>query len=283
VKRLFLVLILASSLLTMACTGATVKRLGELQNLQAELTKKFGDEVSLNLTGEILYVAIINSRLNFDSPQQRAKRAEETAQIINAHYANSTLVTAIYVTFLLQRTRFLVIHQTLPVDEYGFARNGQQLRPLAGYWPAPLPDSEVAVGHSSDGTDVSPATTFQIAEEPGGYGITLLPHFRLPEEARGIKAPPPEQASFYFSSYSKKPRFSKPVPVEFIVDGMPVMQEEATFVGNDAQYCDVKVSYPVFHKVANAKAATIKLGAKEYPLTPKQLEILRKMDGYVLQ
>lgn len=72
------------------------------------------------------------------------------------------------------------------------------------------------------------------------------------------------------------------MPLEFIVDGTPAMQAEATFKGMDAQYCNVGVSYSVFRKIATAKAASIKLGAKEYPLTPKQLDILRKMDAYVL-
>lgn len=267
----------------MACTGATVRRLGELQNLQAELTNKFGDETSLNLSDSgMLSIVFINSRLNERPPPERARRAEETAQIVNAHYGGSTAVNAIYVLFLRRQTHFVVFHQTQTVDDYGFERQGQQLRRATPYWPVPMPDDDVTVGYSSTGTDVSPATAFQLDGEPGGYGMTAIPHFRLPAEARGIKAPPPAEAGFYLASYSKKPRFSGPVTVEFIVDGTPALQAEATFKGIDAQYCDFSVSYLVFRKIANAKAATIKLGANEYPLTPKQLEILRKMDAYVL-
>jgi hypothetical protein len=39
----------------------------------------------------------------------------------------------------------------------------------------------------------------------------------------------------------------------------------------------------VFRKLATASEVTIKLGAKKYTLTPEQLELLRKMDGYVVQ
>ena len=282
-KRLFLVLILVPCLLAAACTGVTLKKLGELQTLQAELTNKFGDEISLNLANDgMLSIAFINSRLNDKPAPERAKRAEESAQIVNAHYAGSTVVTAIYVIFLRRKTQFVVFHQTQPVDDYGFERQGQELRRASPYWPAPLPDREITVGHSSNGTDISASTTFQIDGEPGGYGLTVLPHFRLQSEARGIKAPPPPEVSFLFASYSRKPRFGGAVPVEFIVDGIPVTQEQAMFTGNDAQYCTVDISYSAFRKLISAKAVSIKLGAREYPLTPKQLETLQKMDAYVL-
>lgn len=204
-KRLFLVFILVPCLLAAACNRATVKRLGELHGLQTELTKKFGDEISLNLSNAgMLSIVFINSRLNERPPPERARRAEETAQIVNAHYAGSTVVNAIYVLFLRRQTHFVVFHQTQTVDDYGFERHGQQLTRATGYWPVPMPDDEVTVGYTSTGTDVSSTTAFQLDGEPGGYGMTALPHFRLSENARGIKAPPPAQADFYLASYSKK-------------------------------------------------------------------------------
>ena len=132
-------------------------------------------------------------------------------------------------------------------------------------------------------TDVSSASTLLLDGEPGGYGLTVMPHFKVPGDARRRKAPPPEEVLFYFASYSKKPRFSETVPVEFIADSTPVLEAKATFTGNDAQYCSLKVSYSVFRKLISAEEASIKLGAREYPLTPKQRELLLKMDAYVVQ
>lgn len=121
----------------------------------------------------------------------------------------------------------------------------------------------------------------QLDGEPGGYGLTVMPHFQLQGDARKRKAPPPPDVLFYFASYSKKPRFSAAVPIEFVSDGKSVMQEKVTFTGADAQYCYLKLPYPVFHKMISARSVAIKLGAREYPLTPEQLELLQKMDAYV--
>lgn len=287
--RKVLATILLASLVTAACLKDAVRSFGELQGLHTALTKKFGDELSLHLgereSGGMLSIAFINSPLNESTAQARSKRAEETAQMVHAQYGHSTLVTSIYVMFLRRKTQYLVFHQTQTVAAYGFERDAQQLRPAIPYLPGPPPDRDVTAGYSATdgGTDVSAARTFQIDGEPGGYGLTVLPHFKLPGDASRIKAPPPKEVSFYVASYSRKPRFSGEVPVEFIADRTPVMQGKATFTGNDAQYCSIKTSYAVFRKIVAAKEASIKLGAREYPLTPEQLTTLQKMDAYVLQ
>lgn len=284
--RKLLVAILISSLLTAGCLKDAVKTLGGLSELQGKLTNKFGDEISLHLNQGsnrgVLSVAFINSPLNDRTKQERASRAEETAQIINAHYKDSTLVTVIVVLFLHRETHFAIFHETRGIDSYGFERDGQQLIRSGPGWPAPQPDRNITVGYSwSEGsTDIS-ANVFQIDGEPGGYGITVMPHFRLPGDARRVRAPAPAEVSFLVSSYSKKPRFSKAVPFVFIADGTPVMQGKAELTGNDAQYCGLNVPYEVFRKLVNSKEVAIKLGAKEYPLTPEQIELLRKMDSYV--
>lgn len=108
-----------------------------------------------------------------------------------------------------------------------------------------------------------------------------MPHFALPGDARRKMSPPPEEVSFFISSYSKKPRFNGSVPVELIADGTPVIQGKLEFTGNDAQYCSLDVSYPVFRKLIAATNVAIKLDARKYPLTPEQLELLRKMDAYI--
>lgn len=282
-KRLFLASILAPCLLSLACTRATVRELSEVRGVHDELTKKFGEEISVHLgNGRFFTIAFINSRLNEKTSQERAKRAEETGQIVHAHYADSTVITGIYVVFLRRETHFLVFHKTDTVDEYGFERRGQQLRRATLYWPAPLPDREITASSSSEGTHIS-ANIFQLDGEPGGYGMTVMPHFTLSGDAKRMRVPPPEKVTFNFASYSKKPRFAEPVTVLFIADGKPVAEETAAFSGKDAQFCSVYLSYSAFHKLIDGKEVSIKLGAREYPLTPKQIETLQKMDAYVLQ
>lgn len=289
-RRILLAAILICSLLTASCLKDAAKTIGELQGLQAELNKRFSEDIYLNLNHfqnrAMLGVTFINSPLNERTPQERAKRAEEAAQIVNTHYAGSTLVTDIYVMFVRRKTQFGLFHYTEGIENYGFERHGQQLRRATPYWPAPMPEREITAGYSGTSglTDVSPAANFQLYEEPGGgnYGITVLPHFELQGDATRRRGLAPNDVSFYFASYAKKPRFGGEVPYEFIADGKPVLQGKAPFSGKDAEYCTVKIPYSVFRKLVAAQAVTIKLGAKEYPLTPLQLVLLQKMDAYVL-
>lgn len=288
-QRKLLAAILISSLFTAGCVKDAVKSFGELQTLQVALTNKFGDEINVHLSQGVnrgtLSVTFINSPLNDSSRQQRALRAQETAQIVSAHYARSTAVSWITVIFLRRQTQFVVFHRAKTLDSFVFEKDGRPTEYTAPYLPAPLTDTEITVGYSAtdDVTDVSSASTLQLDGEPGGYGITVMPHFKLQGNANRRKAPPPEEVSFLVASYSRKPRFSEPVSVQFIADGKPVMQGKAAFTGNDAQYCSIKVSYSAFRKMATAREAAIKLGAKEYPLTPEQLQVLLKMDAYVLE
>ena len=288
-QRKLLAAILISSLFTAGCLKDAVKSFGELQTLQVALTNKFGDEINVHLSQGVnrgtLSVTFINSPLNDSSRQQRALRAQETAQIVSAHYSRSTAVSWITVIFLRRQTQFVVFHRAQTLDSFVFEKDGRPTEYTAPYLPAPLTDTEITAGYSAteDRTDVSSASTLQLDGQPGGYGITVMPHFKLQGNANRRKAPPPEEVSFLVASYSRKPRFSEPVPVQFIANGKPVMQGEATFTGNDAQYCSIKMSYSVFRKLATAKEAAIKLGAREYPLTPEQLQLLAKMDAYVLE
>jgi hypothetical protein len=281
--------ILISSLFTAGCLKDAVKQLGELRTLQNALTDKFGEEINVHLSKGVnrgtLSVTFINSPLNHSSPQQRALRAQETAQIVSAHYSRSPAVNWIAVVFLRRRTQFVVFNRAQTLDSFVFEKDGRPTEYTASYLPAPL-TTEITAGYSAtdDATDVSSAATLQLDGEPGGYGMTIMPHFKLQGDARRSKAPPPEEVSFLVASYSRKPRFSgpAPVPVELIADGTPIMQGKTTFTGNDAQYSSLKLSYSVFRKMARSRDASIKLGAKKYPLTPEHLAILQKMDAYVL-
>jgi hypothetical protein len=294
-RRILLALILASSVLAAACTKAAVKQLGELQGLYTGLAKKFGDNVHVNATeraGVILTVTFLNSPLNGKNQVERGQRAQETAEFIKTQYSGIQSVREIWVLFVRQQTRFVIFHSRHGIDGYVFDKDAKALvledygpQPRAGYGPAPRRDKEITAGYTSseDATDISTASTLQIDGEPGGYGMTVLPHFKVSGDARRSAAPAPAEVSLFFASYSRKPRFSGEVPVEFITNGTPILQAKAKFTGNDAQYFNLKVSYPVFRKLITAKEVAIKLGAREYPLTPEQLAILQKMDAYVLQ
>ena len=288
-RRILLASLLAASVLASGCLKDAVQSLGELQGIRSEINKKFGEDVNVHLSQGLsatLTITFINSALNERTLEERSKRAQETAQLVIANYVRIKFVKEIWVQFVRQKTRFVVFHYSEGFEVYGFDNKGQRLALGAGPGigaPAPPPDNDITAGYAASTgiTDISTAANFQLDGEPGGYGITVLPHFQLQGDARRRQAPAPKAVSFYFASYSKVPRFGISTPFEFIADGTPVMQGKLSFSGSDAEYSYVDVPYPVFRKLVAARVVAIKLGAKEYPLTPEQLVLLQKMDAYV--
>ena len=286
-RRIVLASLIAASLLAAGCIKEAARSLGELQAVRSEINKKFGEDVNVHLGQGIsttLTVTFINSPLNDRTPAERAQRAQETVHLIKANYVRIQLVKEIWVTFVRQKTRLFFFHYSEGFEVYGFDNKGERLALGLGTGdPAPPLDKDIIVGYaaSTGETDVSTTANFQLEGEPGGYGITVLPHFKVQGDARRRKAPAPKAVSFYFASYSKIPRFGVSTPFEFIADGTPVMQGKLSFSGSDAEYSYVDIPYPVFRKLVAAQIVAIKLGAREYPLTPEQLVLLQRMDAYV--
>ena len=289
-RRIIVALVLAASVLASGCIKDAARSLGEVQGLKNEITNRFGDEVSVQLgrgIGTTITVTFINSALNDKTPAEREQRAQQTVHLVKAHYVRIRSVTQIWVSFVRQETRFGFFSYNEGFEVYAFDAKGERLAldlgetGMSGSAPLSHPGITAGYAASTGETDVSTAANFQLDGEPGGYGITVLPHFRLQGDARRRQAPPPKAVSFYFASYSKTPRFGGSAPYEFIADGTPVMQGQVSFSGADAEYGFVDIPYSVFRKLIAAQGVAIKLGAREYPLTPEQLDFLQRMDAYV--
>src|SRR4051794_19803363 len=86
-------LVLMTCLLACGCSAGKElgKTLGDLANVRSELMKKF-DEKDVNLRVNTfenrtsISVIYVNSPLNEKTPGERAKRAQETAEIVKQHY-----------------------------------------------------------------------------------------------------------------------------------------------------------------------------------------------------
>ena len=84
-------LLLISSLLVCGCSTAKDlgKTLGELATVRAELIKKFGEQ-DVNVRANTfqnhtsISVVYVNSPLNQKTTEERAKRAQETAEVVRA-------------------------------------------------------------------------------------------------------------------------------------------------------------------------------------------------------
>jgi hypothetical protein len=285
-SRILLACLLASSLFAAGCKEA-VKTIGELQVLQAALTKQFGDQVSVNVNhtdkNVILTVSFINSALNEKTALDRYRRAEETAKAVNAHYARIKEVGVIWIGFVRYRTRMLVFHYTQTLDFFPFDRNGQPLQPREEPSTSEV-RLEVSANYLPNSNESNVfAYGIQLEGQPGQDGVTVLPHFTITGDANAAAGKPPKTVQFDFSSYSSTPRFPETVPITFMADGQQLAQTKATFNGHDAQFCKVAVPYAAFRKMIGARSLTIKVGAREYPLTPFQFAALQKMGEYVTE
>ena len=285
--RILLASILISALLTAGC-GEIVSSLNDLGIVQRELTKKFGEEITINANhgpnGLMLMVFFVNSKLNDQTPAERQTRADQTAQIVKASYARMQTVSELWVGFIRKKTRLVVFHHTQVVGMHGFDKNGQPLPhddPRIAQPPAP--DAQVSTGYDerSDLTDIS-VSGIQLEGQPGKFGLTVLPYFKVKGDARGVKRGlPPKVVQLNFASYAEKPKFPQTVLISFVADGKVVHKTEGMFTGTDAQFCYLDVPYPAFRRIVEGKELIIKLGDKEYPLTPSQLGAMQKMTEYV--
>ena len=106
VYRYSLCIVLTSCLLAYGCSAAKDlgKSLADLAKVRAELIKKFGEEdVNLRVNTfenrTSILVMYANSALNQKTPEERAKRAQETAEIVRQHYPSIKNVSEIWIGF----------------------------------------------------------------------------------------------------------------------------------------------------------------------------------------
>ena len=294
-RRIFLASILVAALLATGCLKDVVrdatKSVGEMMNVRNALLKKFGDEVNVNVNHNgrhsVMTVTFINSPLNDKTRAERSARARQAAVIVSANYARNANLDVVWIGFARVTTKLFVFHESHMFDFFQFDGNGLEINPDRSdtEYPATRVPLDTTVGYLSntDETDIS-ANNIQLEGQPGGLGITVLPHFKVQGDAREQLVRPPQEVEFNIASYSEKPRFvTKTTSISFLAGGRVVFHADAEFNGNDAQFCYLKVPYPAFKKMVSASDLIIKLGDKEYPLTPSQFSSIQKMNSYLIQ
>lgn len=292
-RQIILAILVISSLLTSACLREVARSFTEVRRVYEALTKEFGEQVFVNINEQsnhtVLHVSFINSALNNRSPEERAARAQRTAEIVKQTYPRIKSLDVIWVGFLSQETHFAFFHRSETIDYFGFHTDGKLFTSRAAH--AEGSDTgvtgsgvqlEVTASYSSD-TDQSDVLVsgIQLEGEPGGLGITLLPHYKVSGDVREAKALAPKTVSFDFASYSEKPRFRQTEPIIFLADNKPVLKMDGKFNGNDAQFCYLPVPYAAFSKMIAAQELSIKLGGKEYPIQPAEFAAIQRMDEYL--
>src|ERR1044071_8286060 len=135
VYRYLLCLVLASCLLAYGCSTAKElgKTLGDLATIRAELMKKYGEadvNVRINTFQNRTNISVIyvNSPLNQKTTEERAKRAQETAEIVRQLYPSIKNVSEIWVGLMRVTTRLVVFHYSEMVEIRGFDVDARTLR-----------------------------------------------------------------------------------------------------------------------------------------------------------
>ena len=279
-------------LCALATSCQTATSLGEIAKLRAAIVKEFIEPaVNVNLHNDrAITVTFINSRLNEKSPEERRKRAEATATFVRRQFASAGKIEEIWISFVRQKSSFIIVTQTESLDYFGFDNYGQPISFYGDNAQRLTEDSlEVTVKYlpTTDETEVL-ISTLQLQGNMA-QGVAVIPHFTVPGDATGLKRSPqlPKTVSFDFACYSPKSLFRGDTQIKFIADQKVVLETSGEFSstrGQDGTYSEfllLKVSYLAFQLMTSGQTLTIVMDDQEYELSSEQLQALRKMTKYV--
>jgi len=283
--------VLTSCLLACGCSTAKElgKTLGDLTTVRAELIKKYGEQdVNLRVNTfqnrTTISVIYVNSPLNQKSTEERAERAQETAEIVKQHYPTIKNVNEIWVGFMRATTRLVVFHWSETFEVRGF---DNEARPLRDPSSASLDPSqpEVRYSPSQDKTEIS--TTGIQLEGTTEKGVILVPHFSVAGHLNKITPKAPDEVLLDFAAFSEKPKFPNLTKIVFVSDNKIVYRTEGQFSTSrlaSGTYCEflyLKVPTAAFLMISSGSIVKIKLNEHEYTLTGSQLLQIQRMSDYL--
>ena len=291
VYRYLLCLVLMSCLLAYGCGAAKDfgKTLGDLAMVRAELIKKFGEEdvnvrVNTFQNRTSISVTYVNSPLNEKTTEERAKRAQETAEIVSQRYPSIKSVSEIWVGFMRVTTRLAVFHWSEMLEVRGFDREARALRdPALGHLDPSQP--EVRYSASQNKTEIS-SSGIQLEGTPE-KGVLFVPHFSVAGDVNKITPKPPGEVELDFAAFSEKPKFPNLTKIVFLSDTKIVYSTEDQFSmsqiagGMYSEFLYLKVPTAAFLKISSGSIVKIKLNEHEYTLTESQLLQIQRMSDYL--
>ena len=291
VHRYSLCIVLTSCLLAYGCDTAKQvgKTLGDLALVRAEIMKKFGEEgvdirVNTFQNRTSISVTFVNSPLNQKTPEERAKRARETAELVRQLYPSIKNISEIWVGFMRSTTRLVVFHWNEMLEIRGFDNEARPLRDPR--IPAVDPSQpEVRYLASQNKTDIS-SSGIQLEGTPE-KGVLLVLHFSVAGNVNQITPKPPDEVALDFAAFSEKPKFPNVTKLVFLSDNKIVYQTEGQFSTSkikDDTYCEflyLKVPPAVFLKISSGSIVKIRLNENEYTLTESQLLQIKRMSDYI--
>ena len=289
--KYFLCIVLTSCLLVYGC--GTAKELGKtldnLATVRAELIKKYGEQdVNLRVNTfqnrTTLSVVYVNSPLNQKSTEERAERAQETAEIVKRLYPSIKNVGEIWVGFMRATTRLVIFHYSEMLEVYGFDNEARALRDR-GIAPLDPSQPEVRYSASQNKTEIS-SSGIQL-EGTTEKGVVLVSHFSVAGNINKITPKPPDEVLLDFAAFSEKPMFPNITKLVFLSDDKIVYQTEGQFSTSKIAgetYCEflyLKVPTAAFREISSGSTVTIKLNQHEYTLTESQHLQIQRMSDYL--
>lgn len=282
---------LASCLLAYGCGAAKDlgKKLGDLEMVRVEIMKKFGEQgVNIRVNAfqnrTSMSVMYVNSPLNQKPAEERAKRAQETAETVRQLYPSIKNISEIWVGFMRSTTRLVIFHWNEILETRGFDNEARPLRDPG--IPAGDPSQPVVRYLASQNkTDISSAG-IQL-DGTAQKGVLFVPHFSVAGDVNKITAKPPDEVALDFAAFSEKPKFPNVTKIVFVSDNRIVYQTEGQFstskIADDmySEFLYLKVPATVFVRISSGKIVKIRLNEHEYTLTETHLLQIQRMSDYI--
>lgn len=284
-----LCLLLTCCLLAHGCNTAKDlgKSLGDLTKVRAELIKKFGEEdvnLRINTLQQRTSIAVtyINSPFNQKTSEERAKRAQETADIVTQYYPSIKNVSEIWVGFMRVTTRLLVFHWSEMVEARGFDNEARALN----YGSPPEDPTQPVVRYVENQKKTDISSNGILLEGRPDKGVSFVPHFSVAGDVNKITPKPPNEVSLDFAAFSEKPKFPNTTKIVFLADDEIVHVTAGQFstskIASDmySEFLYLKVPTKVFLKITAGSTIKIRLNEHEYKLADGQVLQLQRMADY---
>jgi hypothetical protein len=284
-----IILALCSCLLACACSTQTVKSLRDMARLRRQLIDKYHEQdVNVSLqNSRFLFVVFVNSPLNQRDNAERAKRAQDTATFVASNYPTINVIENISINYVESESHFFIYHYTRSLGFFVFDRKGVAVNSGGSEEDPRRPVVRFSAARNE--TDVS-ITRLQL-EGDMNHGIALVPHFTFKGNLRDSNRIAPDSVVFDFASYADRKVFPADAKLDIRCDEVVVFSGSARLLspqdsaseGSTAQFLTAQIPFAQFSKMGKARQVRLKLGIKDFDLSPEDIDSLREMSAYLPQ
>jgi hypothetical protein len=262
-----------------------VKSLRDLNQLRQQLIDRYHEQdISANQNSRFLFITFVNSPLNQKNQIDRARRAQDTATFTALNYPAIKGIESIEISFVASESRFFVYRYTRNLGSFLFDRNGvaEDSRGFKEDLRRPV----LRFNSVRNETDVS-ITRLQL-EGDTTQGIALVPHFSFKGNVNDANRSAPDSVVFDFASYAARKLFPGDASLDIRCDEIVVFSGNAHLLlpdsasqGSTAQFLTAQIPVAQFSMIGKAHQVNLKLGNKNFALSPEDIDALRALISYL--